>query len=95
MKTDSHGRPSLSLKVYLFIKFSPLYLTQDIMDHAAAGNLKAKTVPRNKFSWFGNSGFVCALLAPQRSISAGNSAIMSAQLFSCSSQQAVIPCSTL
>lgn len=59
MKMDSHGRPSVSFKVYLFIKFSPVYLIQDTTDHAAAGNLKTKTVPRNKFSQLGNSGFVC------------------------------------
>lgn len=28
-------------------------------NHAGAGNLKPKTLPCNKFSWFGNSGFVC------------------------------------
>lgn len=27
------------------------------IDHAAAGNLKTKTVPCNKFSWLGSSGF--------------------------------------
>lgn len=59
MEMDSHGRPSESFKVYLLIKFSPLYLIQDTVNHAAAGNLKPKTVPCNKFSHFGNSGLVC------------------------------------
>lgn len=59
MKTDRHGRSSVYFKVYLYIEFSPLYLFQDTIKHAAAGNLKVKTVPCNKFSPLGNSGFAC------------------------------------
>lgn len=55
-----NGQPGqvVSFKVYLYIEFSPFYLIQDTTDHAAAGNLKVKTVPWNSFSWLGNSGFV-------------------------------------
>lgn len=59
MKMDSHGRPSVSFKVYLLTKFSPLYLIQDTNNQEAAGNFKTKTVACNKFSQLGNSVFVC------------------------------------
>jgi len=49
MKTDSQGRPYFSFRVYLFVKFTPLYLAQDTINHAAAGNLKNKIFTRNKF----------------------------------------------
>lgn len=56
MKMDSRGGHLFLLR--WFINFSPLYLTQDIINHAAAGNLKAKTIACNEFSRLGNSGFV-------------------------------------